>query len=96
MDCLSIGKQRWLFSLVLNYTTKYDTNHISQIVDDYLDFAIEKRLRQLVARKEVEPSPETLKISHITGPLIILGIGEICALLAFIGEHLWIRFQGKQ
>lgn len=72
-----------------------DTNHISQIVDEYLDFEIEKRLRQLVAGKEDEPSPEILKIAHITGPLIILCIGEICALLAFIGEHLRIR-RGKK
>lgn len=66
-----------------------------QITDGYLDFAIERKLRALVAGKTEEPSPEILKFEHITGPLIMLGIGEVCALIAFICEHLWVRYGEK-
>lgn len=66
-----------------------------QITDAYLDFAIERKLRELVSGKVEEPSPEILKIAHITGPLIMLGIGEVCALIGFIAEHLWNRFGKK-
>lgn len=68
---------------------------ILQITDKYADFKIEKKLRQLVSGKVDEPSPEILKIAHISGPLIMLCIGEICALAAFIGEHFWKRFGKK-
>lgn len=56
-----------------------------QITDADLDFAIERKLRVLVSGKVVDPSPEILKIAHVTGPLIMVGIGEVCAITGFIG-----------
>lgn len=70
------------------------TTHL-QLTDAYLDFEIERKLRALVAGKTEDPAPEILKFEHITGPLIMLGIGEIGALIAFLGEHLWVR-NGKK
>ncbi len=67
-----------------------------QIADNYLDFAIERRLRELVIGKTEDPAPEILRIEHITGPLIMLCVGEISALIAFIGEHLWARYANKR
>lgn len=62
-----------------------------QIINKHLDFSTENYLRQMATGYSETAGPEVLRVDHIFGPLVMLGIGVIAASLAFAGEHVFNR-----
>lgn len=62
----------------------------SEIVRNHLDLDVGNRLRQLATGAAPSAAPEVLRVAHIYGPLLMLAMGIVAALVAFsieICEH---------